>query len=83
MPSYADVTKQNETLVKQLVQMSNASKTKELLVMTNTYQTANKRGFISNATSKWREAGMAVRNNTSSGSSNVSNDDDNDLKVNR
>ena len=28
---YADVAKQNETLVKQLVQMSNASKTKELL----------------------------------------------------
>lgn len=80
---YADVAKQNEILVKQLIQMSNANKTKELLAASNTYTTANKRGVISNATSKWREAGMAVRNNTSSGSGNGSNDDDNDLKVNR
>lgn len=80
---YADVAKQNETLVKQLVRMSNTSKTKELLTANGNYQTANKRSIISSASSKWREAGMAVRNNTSSGSNNGSNDDDNDLKINR
>lgn len=80
---YADVAKQNETLVKQLVQISNASKTKELLTANGNYQTANKRSIISSASSKWREAGMAVRNNTSSGSNNGSNEDDNDLKINR
>ena len=80
---YADVAKQNETLVKQLVRISNTSKTKELLTANGNYQTANKRSVISSASSKWREAGMAVRNNTSSGSNNGSNEDDNDLKINR
>ena len=80
---FADVAKQNETLIKQLVQMSNASKTKDLLTANGNYQTVNKRSIISSASSKWREAGMAVRNNTSSGSNNGSNEDDNDLKINR
>ena len=80
---YADVAKQNETLVKQLVQMSNASKTKELLAANGNYQTVNKRSIISSASSKWREAGIAVRNNTYSGSNNGSDDEDNDVKVNR
>lgn len=81
---YADVAKQNETLVKQLLQMSNASKTKELLTANGNYQTANKRSIISNASSKWREAGMTVRNDTSSGGdNNGSDDDDNELTVNR
>lgn len=65
------------------VQMSNANKTKELLAANGNYQTANKRSVISSVSSKWREAGMAVRNNTSSGSNNGSNEDDNDLKINR
>ena len=81
---YADVAKQNETLVKQLVQMSNANKTKELLTANGNYQTANKRSIISSASSKWREAGMTVRNDTSSdGDHNGSDDDDNELTVNR
>ena len=81
---YADVAKQNETLVKQLVQMSNASKTKELLTANGNYQTANKRSIISSASSKWREAGMTVRNDTSSGGDNNGPDDnDNELTVNR
>ena len=81
---YADVAKQNETLIKQLVQMSNANKTKELLAANGNYQTANKRSVISSASSKWREAGMAVRNNTSSDNDNNGlDDDDNDLKINR
>ena len=81
---YADVAKQNETLVKQLVQMSNANKTKELLTTNGNYQTANKRSIISSASSKWREAGMTVRNDTSSdGDHNGSDDDDNELTVNR
>ena len=81
---YADVAKQNETLVKQLVQMSNANKTKELLTANGNYQTANKRSIISSASSKWREAGMTVRNNTSSGDDNNGpDDDDNELTVNR
>ena len=80
---YTDVTKQNETLVKLLAQMSNANKTKELLASTNTNQTANKRGIIISASSKWREAGMKVRNTTSSGNGNPETDDDNDMKVNR
>lgn len=73
---YADVAKQNETLVKQLVQMSNANKTKELLTANGNYQTANKRSIISSASSKWREAGMTVRNDTSSGDDNNGPDDD-------
>lgn len=81
---YADVAKQNETLVKQLVQMSNANKTKELLTANGNYQTANKRSIISSASSKWREAGMTVRNDTSSGDDNNGpDDDDNELTVNR
>lgn len=81
---YADVAKQNETLVKQLVQMSNANKTKELLTANGNYQTANKRSIISSASSKWREAGMTVRNDTSSGGGNNGpDDDDNELTVNR
>ena len=81
---YADVAKQNETLVKQLVQMSNASKTKELLTANGNCQTVNKRSIISSASSKWREAGMTVRNDTSSGGDhNGSDDDDNELTVNR
>ena len=81
---YADVAKQNETLVKQLVQMLNANKTKELLTANGNYQTANKRSIISSASSKWREAGMTVRNDTSSdGDHNGSDNDDNELTVNR
>ena len=81
---YADVAKQNETLVKQLVQMSNANKTKELLTANGNYQTANKRSIISSASSKWREAGMTVRKDTSSdGDHNGSDNDDNELTVNR
>ena len=81
---YADVAKQNETLVKQLVQMSNASKTKELLTANGNYQTTNKRSIISSASSKWREAGMTVRNDTSSsGDNNGPDDDANELTVNR
>ncbi len=80
---YADVAKQNETLIKQLVQMSNASKTKELLTASGNYQNANKRSIISSASSKWREAGMTVRNDTSSGNDNNEPDDDNELTVNR
>lgn len=81
---YADVAKQNETLVKQLVQMSNANKTKELLTANGNYQTANKRSIISSASSKWREAGMTMRNDTSSGGDNNGpDDDDNELTVNR
>ena len=81
---YADVAKQNETLVKQLVRMSNTSKTKELLAANGNYQTANKRSIISSASSKWREAGMTVRNDTSSGDDNNGpDDDDNELTVNR
>ena len=73
-----------ETAIKATkVQISNASKTKELLTANGNYQTANKRSIISSASSKWREAGVAVRNNTSSGSNNGSNEDDNDLKINR
>ena len=81
---YADVEKQNETLIKQLVQMSNASKTKELLTANGNCQTVNKRSIISSASSKWREAGMTVRNDTSSGDDNNGpDDDDNELTVNR
>ena len=50
-------------MCKQLVQMSNASKTKEKLTANGNYQTANKRSIISSATSKMARAGMAVRNN--------------------
>lgn len=81
---YADVAKQNETLVKQLVRISNTSKTKELLTANGNYQTANKRSVISSASSKWREAGMTVRNDTSSGDDNNGpDDDDNELTVNK
>ena len=42
---YKDVYAQNEILIKRLVQMNNAAKTKELLAVNGTYRTANKQSI--------------------------------------
>lgn len=59
---YADVARQNETLVKLLVQMHTAGRTKELLAGA-AYRTANKGEIISSAHNRWREVGWRAGGN--------------------
>ena len=57
---YADVSKQNDVLVKYLVQLSNRNSTKNLLSASNN-RSIDKRSIISNAMSRWNESRSAVR----------------------
>ena len=57
---YADVSRQNDVLVKYLVQLSNRSATKNLLSATES-RPIDKRSIISNAMSRWNESRSAVR----------------------
>ena len=57
---YADVSKQNDVLVKYLVQLSNRNATKNLLSASNN-RSIDKRSIISNAMSRWNESRSAVR----------------------
>ena len=57
---YADVSRQNDGLVKYLVQLSNRSATKNLLSATES-RPIDKRSIISNAMSRWNESRSAVR----------------------
>ncbi len=66
---YADLSAQNELLVKQLVQINNKSKTESLLSMRNNYQTSNKAIVAATAAGKWREAGLSTKGNSSNDSS--------------
>ena len=57
---YADVSRQNDVLVKYLVQLSNRNATKNLLSATENHS-IDKRSVISNAMSRWNESRSAVR----------------------
>lgn len=57
---YADVSKQNDVLVKYLVQLSNRNSTKNLLSASNN-RSIDKRSIISNAMNRWNESRSAVR----------------------
>ena len=57
---YADVSRQNDVLVKYLVQLSNRNATKNLLSATEN-RPIDKRSIISNAMSRWNESRSAVR----------------------
>lgn len=57
---YADVSKQNDVLVKYLVQLSNRNATKNLLSATDN-RSVNKGSIASNAMSRWNESRSAVR----------------------
>lgn len=57
---YADVSRQNDVLVKYLVQLSNRNATKNLLSATEN-RPIDKRSIISNAMSRWNEFRSAVR----------------------
>ena len=54
---YEDVSKQNEILIKQLVNMSNRGKTREYLTATNSYR-VDVRGIAASAFGRWRTVGL-------------------------
>lgn len=72
---YADVARQNETLVKYLVRLHNASLTDELLSATH-QRTTNNGSIAAEAMSRWRAARQDVRS-SSSGGGNGDTDDEN------
>jgi hypothetical protein len=78
---YADLSKQNEILVKQLVQMHNKSRTEQLLASRNNYRTADKAAAVASANSKWREAGLSTKQESSSAGNDTS--DGGEEKVDR
>ncbi len=53
---YADITKQNDILIRQLAMFSNNIKTKKLLAAKDNYSKADKSKILSEATSKWKDA---------------------------
>lgn len=76
---YADVSRQNDVLVKYLVQLSNRNATKNLLSATDNHS-IDKRSIISNAMSRWNESRSAVRG---SQNDDGSEDGDGNESVNR
>ena len=70
---YADICKQNETLVKYIVKLNTRTKTKELLEATSTRPNHNGT-YARAAYNRWRDAGWKVQNGNSSsdGGSNSS-----------
>ena len=71
------VSRQNDVLVKYLVQLSNRNATKNLLSATEN-RPIDKRSIISNAMSRWNESRSAVR-----GSQNDDGNEDGNESVNR
>lgn len=76
---YADVSKQNEVLVKYLVQLSNRNATKNLLSATDN-RSVDKRSIAANAMSRWNESRSAVQG---AQGNNGSDDGNGDESVNR
>lgn len=76
---YADVSKQNEVLVKYLVQLSNRNATKNLLSATDN-RSVDKRSIAANAMSRWNESRSAVQG---SQDNNGSDDGNGNESVNR
>ena len=70
---YADICKQNETLVKYIVKLNTRTKTKELLEATSTRPNHNGT-YARAAYNRWRDAGWKVQNgnSTSNGGSDPS-----------
>ena len=70
---YADICKQNETLIAYLVQLNKQSKTASLL--SATYEKPDRRAAIATAThNRWRNASWGSKNGSDGNSSNGSND---------
>ena len=57
---YADISKQNETLIAFLVQLNRQSKTENLLSATNNHQ-VNKSQFATSALNRWRNSAWQTR----------------------
>lgn len=74
---YADVSRQNDVLVKYLVQLSNRNAAKNLLSATDN-RPIDKKSIISNAMSRWNESRSVVR-----GSQNDDGNGDGNESVNR
>ncbi len=72
---YADLTAQNETLLKQLVQLSTKSKTAQLLSMRGNYQTADKAALAAAAGSAWRASALSAKGDTGDDSGATDDDD--------
>ena len=70
---YADICKQNETLVKYIVKLNTRTKTKELLEATSTRPNHNGT-YARAAYNRWRDAGWKAQNGngSSDGGSNSS-----------
>lgn len=59
---YADICKQNETLIAYIVQINNRKKTEELLSATNN-RTSHKSEFVTAAYNRWRSSAWGNSNN--------------------
>ena len=59
---YADICKQNETLIAYIVQINNRKKTEELLSATNN-RTSHKSEFVTAAYNRWRSSAWGNANN--------------------
>lgn len=71
---YADLTMQNETLLKHLVQLNTQSRTASLLTATND-RVVHKGNVISDAKSRWQENMRCVRGKTSTDGDDESSSD--------
>ena len=72
---YADVSRQNDVLVKYLVQLSNRNATKNLLSATDN-RFINKGSIAQNAISRWSESRSAVRGSQSGSESSGNNEEE-------
>lgn len=72
---YADVSRQNDVLVKYLVQLSNRNATKNLLSATDN-RFINKGSIAQNAISRWSESRSAVRGSQSGPESSGNNEEE-------
>jgi hypothetical protein len=79
---YADLTAQNETLLKYLVQLNTQSQTTVLLAATND-RVVQKGSIISDAKSRWQENMKGVRSTTGSDSGDEANGGEGEESVNR
>ena len=78
---YADLTAQNETLLKYLVQLNTQSQTTALLSATND-RVVQKGSIISDAKSRWKDNMKGVRSTTGTDGDDT-NDGDGEESVNR
>lgn len=57
---YEDISAKNDILIRQLVQLSNADKARELLSATSTHRSVNIRSIAASAFGRWRNVGMSA-----------------------